>query len=248
MARMPGAQWRPISINHSNGGCAPRLVILHIIVGSLNGADSWFRNPDSRVSAHFGTGRDGRLIQWVDTSDRAWANAGANGYAVSIENEGDADDALTDAQIDRCAQVLEWAHRVHDVSLAVTNNPGGSGLAYHSMSPSWSLGGTACPGSRVIAQRAEIVQRARSIGDDMPLSNEDLNRIRAIVRDEVDRRIDDIADAVWRRDLQDRDTPDTADRRPAGTLVERIAAHTYTPDELVELVRRASEPGQTTDG
>ncbi|MFB8763851.1 N-acetylmuramoyl-L-alanine amidase [Nocardiopsis alba] len=173
MARMPGAQWRPLSINHTQGGCSPRLVILHIIVGTLSGADSWFRNRASRVSAHFGTSRAGALRQWVDSGSRAWANAGANGYAISVENEGNVGDSLTDAQLDRCAEVLAWAHREHGVALAVTDNPDGSGLAYHNLSPAWSLGGTACPGPRIVAQRAEIVRRATAIATGNPITEEE---------------------------------------------------------------------------
>ncbi|WP_435111344.1 N-acetylmuramoyl-L-alanine amidase [Nocardiopsis synnemataformans] len=173
MARMPGATWRPIDKNFTYGGCRPRFVILHIIVGTLEGADSWFRNSNSRVSAHFGTGRDGELLQWVDTSSKAWANAGANGVAISVENEGQVGDALTGVQIERCAEVLAWAHEEHGVALAVTNDPNGSGLAFHNLCRDWSLSGTACPGPRIVAQREQIVERAKQIingedDNDMP--------------------------------------------------------------------------------
>lgn len=178
MARMPDATWRPLSINHSKGGNRPRVVILHIIVGTLASADSWFRNSRSKVSAHFGTGRDGRIYQWVDTADRAWANAGANSYAVSIENEGQVGDALTPAQVEACARILAWASKTHGITIQVNNSVAGSGLSYHNMSSSWSLGGTACPGPRIVAQRPQIVARALQIAgggapapsqeDDMP--------------------------------------------------------------------------------
>lgn len=170
MARMPGATWRPLSINHTKGGNRPRVVILHIIVGTLAGADSWFRNPRSKVSAHFGVGKTGTLYQWVDTADRAWANAGANSYSISIENEGDVGDALTEAQLNRCAEILAWAHRTHGVQVRVNNDVNGSGLSYHRMSSSWSLGGTACPGDRIIAQRGEIVRRAQALISGKPAS------------------------------------------------------------------------------
>lgn len=163
MARMPGTTWRPLSINHSKGGNRPRVVILHIIVGTLSGADSWFRNRSSRVSAHFGVGKDGRIYQWVDTADRAWANAGANPYSISIENEGNVGDALTPAQVEACARILAWASKAHGITLRVNDSVNGSGLSYHRMSPSWSLGGTACPGDRIIAQRSAIVARAKQL-------------------------------------------------------------------------------------
>lgn len=163
MARMPGATWRPLTINHSKGGNRPRVVILHIIVGTLVGADSWFRNPRSKVSAHFGVGKDGRITQWVDTADRAWANAGANPYSISIENEGQVGDALTAAQVESNARIVAWASTAHGIPIQVNNSAGGSGLSYHRMASAWSLGGTACPGDRIIAQRPAIVARARQL-------------------------------------------------------------------------------------
>ena len=72
MARYSGAQWRPISINYNLGGIAPRILIVHIMQGTLAGTDSWFRNPDAQVSAHFGVGKTGTIYQWVDTANRAW--------------------------------------------------------------------------------------------------------------------------------------------------------------------------------
>ena len=70
--RYPGAEWRPISVNYRTGGNTPALAIIHIMQGTLAGTDSWFRNPAAEVSAHFGVGKDGTVIQWVDTSDTAW--------------------------------------------------------------------------------------------------------------------------------------------------------------------------------
>src|SRR5207244_7199464 len=72
MARYSGAQWRPISINYNRGGIAPRILIVHIMQGTLAGTDSWFRNPDAQVSAHFGVGKTGTIYQWVDKANRAW--------------------------------------------------------------------------------------------------------------------------------------------------------------------------------
>ena len=61
MARYSGAQWRPISINYNRGGIAPRILIVHIMQGTLAGTDSWFRNPNAQVSAHFGVGKTGTI-------------------------------------------------------------------------------------------------------------------------------------------------------------------------------------------
>lgn len=163
VGRMPQATWKPIPGNHTTGGCNPRNVIVHTIEGSLTGADSWFRNPASRVSAHFGVGYDGRIIQWVDTNSRAWANASANSIAISIENEGKGSEALTKEQIESNAAIYAWAHKTHGVPLAYTKSATGSGLGYHRQFLSWSLGGTACPGTKKINQIPEIMKRAAEI-------------------------------------------------------------------------------------
>ncbi|MFB6535103.1 peptidoglycan-binding protein [Streptomyces noursei] len=164
MARFEGATWRPIPNNHTSGGQSSVTgVVIHIMDGSLSGTDSWFRNSEAQASSHFGTGRHGALYQWVDTADRAWAQAGGNRDWLSIENEGRGGDSLTSAQIDRCAEILAWAHRVYGVPLAVTHSTTGRGLGYHAMGGAAWGGHTSCPGPRVLAQLPEIIARAQRL-------------------------------------------------------------------------------------
>ncbi|MGW2062812.1 peptidoglycan recognition protein family protein [Streptomyces sp. NPDC001937] len=164
MARMPGALWRPIPINYTEGGQdSVRGVVVHIMAGTLAGTDAWFRNPKAQASAHFGTGKAGALYQWVDTADRAWAQASGNRTWLSVENEGQGGDVLTDAQLDRNAQILAWAHTKHGVPLQVADSPTGRGLGFHAMGGSAWGGHTSCPGTRIVAQLAEIVRRAKKL-------------------------------------------------------------------------------------
>ncbi|WP_446038829.1 peptidoglycan-binding protein [Streptomyces sp. SID1121] len=164
MARFSGATWKPISVNYTkNGQDSVRGVVIHIMDGTYAGTDSWFRNPAAQASSHFGTSRTGQLCQWVDTANRAWAQAGGNRTWLSIENEGKGGDALTDAQLTRCAEVLAWAHKTHGVPLQLTTDPNGRGLGYHGMGGSAWGGHTSCPGSRVVAQLPEILKRAKAI-------------------------------------------------------------------------------------
>lgn len=164
MARMPGALWRPIPINHTpRGQTEVRGVVVHIMAGTLPGTDAWFRNSEARASSHFGTGKGGALYQWVDTADRAWAQAAGNQSWLSVENEGRGGDTLTDAQLDRNAEVLAWAHKTYGVPLRVADGPGDRGLGYHAMGGSAWGGHTQCPGSRIIAQLPEIVARAKKL-------------------------------------------------------------------------------------
>lgn len=82
--------------------------------GTLAGSDSWFANPASQVSAHYGVGLDGTTHQYVRVEDAAWANGvlepgntwpgprgvNPNNLTVSIETEdmGNASQPVTDAQ------------------------------------------------------------------------------------------------------------------------------------------------------
>jgi LysM repeat protein len=161
---MPGAEWRPIPVNYTKDGQAEvRGVVVHIMAGSFEGTDSWFRNRAAQASSHFGTSKTGKLRQWVDTADRAWAQAGGNRSWLSVENEGRGGDALTDAQLDRVAEVLAWAHEKYGVPLQVTHSPTGRGLGYHAMGGSAWGGHTSCPGSRIVAQLDDIVARAKKL-------------------------------------------------------------------------------------
>ncbi|MFI6862651.1 N-acetylmuramoyl-L-alanine amidase [Streptomyces sp. NPDC050421] len=133
------------------------------MAGSLEGSQAWFDNPTAQASSHFGTGKGGALRQWVDTADRAWAQAGGNRTWISVENEGQGGDVLTDAQLDRNAQVLAWAHKTKGVPLQLATSPDGRGLGYHAMGGSDWGGHTSCPGTRIVAQLPEIVARAKRL-------------------------------------------------------------------------------------
>ena len=161
--RMPGATWRPIPINHTrNGQQSVRGVVIHIMDGTLAGTDSWFRNKKAQASSHFGTGKKGELYQWVNTKDQAWAQRAGNRHWLSVENEGRGGEVLTAKQIERCAQILAWAHKVYGVPLRVANSPNERGLGHHSMGGS-AWGHPACPGPRIIQQKQRIVDRAKQL-------------------------------------------------------------------------------------
>jgi AmpD protein len=77
-----------------------------------------------RVSAHFLIRRDGELLQFVSTHDRAW-HAGAsnfngrercNDFSIGIEMEGTDSDAYCDAQYATLAAVTEGLLRAHPIA------------------------------------------------------------------------------------------------------------------------------------
>jgi hypothetical protein len=54
-------------------GCGLDAVILHVTgPGSMAGMRSWFANPTSQVSAHFGIGKNGEIEQYIDLQNAAW--------------------------------------------------------------------------------------------------------------------------------------------------------------------------------
>ncbi|MEU8792175.1 peptidoglycan-binding protein [Streptomyces sp. NPDC048643] len=169
MAKFAGATWRPIPVNYTKGGQdSVHGVVVHIMAGTLAGTDSWFRNSAAQASSHFGTGKAGALYQWVDTADRAWAQADGNRTWLSVENEGKGGDTLTDAQLDRNAEVLAWAHKTYGVPLQVASGVSGKGLGYHGMGgASWG-NHPSCPGPKIVAQLPEIVKRAKAIAGVKP--------------------------------------------------------------------------------
>jgi len=84
--------------------------------GTLAGTDSWFNNPASQVSSHYGVGLGGAAHQYVDLDNRAWMNGvlepgnqwpgpvgvNPNSLSVGIETEdnGSGATAVTDELYD----------------------------------------------------------------------------------------------------------------------------------------------------
>lgn len=127
---------RLIGPNHSKGrpGAAPPIAIVdHISEGTLGSMESWFRNPRSKVSAHYGVGIDGRIWQFVLDQDTAWhaglrvrptaplvlerPDQNPNGYTIGIEHEGFADDDTPEAQIQASAELHAYLAETHGLAL-----------------------------------------------------------------------------------------------------------------------------------
>lgn len=99
----------------------PSWIVLHTMVGTVQGANARFQQSSEEASATYGIGLDGRLYQWVDEADAAWANGatgqggkGDNLDSISIEHEddGDFDGPRTPALYAASAQlVYEIANR-----------------------------------------------------------------------------------------------------------------------------------------
>lgn len=165
MPRYRRARWRGPVPNEVKGGMVRPLmgVVEHIECGTEAGTNSWFHDPRSQVSAHFGNPKHGPLDQWVDTHDRAWAEAAGNDRWISVENEGKPGDSLTSTQIENLAHLLVWLHRTEGIPLQLTNHVNRKGLGWHGMGGDAWGGHYDCPGEPIKRQRREILHRARVI-------------------------------------------------------------------------------------
>lgn len=163
MALYPAAEKRLLApgLNHSSGGMgAIHGVVVHVVVGSLAAADGAFHKPGFGASAHFGVDEVGHVMQWVDTHDKAWAEAAGNPNWISIETAGKPETPLTDAQLQAVAALVRWVHDTHPGwPLQVTDSPDGQGVGTHVMGGA-AWGGHSCPGPIRAAQRSDIVRLA----------------------------------------------------------------------------------------
>lgn len=90
------------NFNKGRDGYKVECVSIHIMDGSLIGTNSWFANPISQVSSHYGVGLKGEIVKYISEEDTAYTQGyheGAtfklhkpgvnpNKYFISIENEG----------------------------------------------------------------------------------------------------------------------------------------------------------------
>lgn len=84
-----------------------RRIVLHTSEGSEASCISWFRNPRSRVSAHYLVGFQGRITRLVPDMSVAYHARQYNADSIGIENEGWADrDRWTTAQYRSLAAVV----------------------------------------------------------------------------------------------------------------------------------------------
>lgn len=163
MAIMPGVTVRLVPNRTKGGQESVNGVVLHIMQGTLDGSDSWFRNSVSQASAHFGVGKKGQIYQWVDTADRAWAQAAGNTTWLSIEHEGFAGDVLTATQLAATAKVIAWAQKTYKFPLQSTDSATGKGIGWHGMGGAAWGGHTGCPGEAIKNQRPAIIAAAKAI-------------------------------------------------------------------------------------
>ena len=113
----------------SRGSIGPEAFVLHVMDGTLAGADTWFNSSQNygRVSAHFGMDKVGNLHQYVYLTNAAHANGNIenwnlklikeNGYSnpnswtVSLEMEGKGPFDPWPEQFESAAQLCAWVFK-----------------------------------------------------------------------------------------------------------------------------------------
>lgn len=68
-------------------GAKIEYLIIHSMAGYFAGSQAWFKNPKSKVSAHYLISQKGEIVQMVKDTDTAWHCHGINGGSIGVELE-----------------------------------------------------------------------------------------------------------------------------------------------------------------
>jgi len=128
------------------GGKKVTGIVLHTMVGYMQGSENRFNDPSSGVSVHYGVGMDGSIRQWVEEANTAWqaGNYPVNQTTIGIEHEdnGNANDSIrTDAEYEASSDLVADICRRYGFP-ADTNH---IFLHKNVIDKSRYPGGTACP-------------------------------------------------------------------------------------------------------
>jgi len=172
MAWYPGAERHNIPPGPTDPPIHPRIICVHTMAGSIEGADRRFRDG-SGVEAHFGNPMDDRPIwQWRDTLYQADAQAAGNGYCLSVEHEdgGDPSRPLTPAQIRKDLDLFAWLGQEHTIPMRLVQATSEWGIGWHRQFPEWNPHNHSCPGDVRLAQlRTELLPALQ--GDDVSVAD-----------------------------------------------------------------------------
>lgn len=197
----PSASWRPLG-TQIEPRITPRILVFHTMVGYLRSTDTLFRRDGyTGTESHFGVGGpwdgadlDGAVWQWQAIDYQADAQNAGNAYATSIETSdgGEPLRAWSARQLTALVGIGVWWCRQTGAPARLVTSTSQSGIGYHAQFDAWAPDGRTCPARTRIAQLLDIVipRIAAGIspnppppdnGDDMPLTQDDLNKIAATV-------------------------------------------------------------------
>lgn len=93
----------------SRNGERIRRIILHYTTSrNVEGTISWFKDPRSKVSAHYVVSRTGDIYQMVRDTDKAWHAKNANADSIGIEHSAAKGDGMTPDQEAASVALVRW--------------------------------------------------------------------------------------------------------------------------------------------
>jgi hypothetical protein len=131
------------------GGNTIKKIVVHHMVGTIEGADRTFQDTVRQTSAHYGVARDGRIWQWVAESSTAWhaGNFTVNQQSIGIEHEDLAHDDFTETLYRTSAELIAGICKRHNLPISATT-----------IVPHRSVVATACPGALDLAKLISMAQ------------------------------------------------------------------------------------------
>lgn len=195
------AVWRG-SPNHYQGrnGYTVDHITLHIMVGSLPGTDTCFRDPTFGAASHYGVGSDGLIYQWVDELNGSWADANmaSDCSGITIEHAGGlASIPVTEQEIEASARLCADIARRHGWKRLWHDGLNGNVYLHREIPGTDHFG---CPDNTINGLPVDrVINRANQLlGSNTPLTNTNINQEDDMV---TAQDIDAIATAVWARPL-----------------------------------------------
>jgi len=142
------------------GGNTIKKIVVHHMVGTIEGADKTFQDTVRQTSAHYGVSRDGRIWQWVAESSTAWhaGNFTVNQQSIGIEHEDLAHDDFTETLYRTSAELIADICKRHNLPISATT-----------VVPHRSVVATVCPGALDLAK---LISMAQAIATGEPMFNE----------------------------------------------------------------------------
>jgi N-acetyl-anhydromuramyl-L-alanine amidase AmpD len=143
----------------SRNGVKPRIIVLHSTesherpgVEDLVGLGRWFDNPAAQASSHVANDGEGNDARYVPDERKAWTQAGANSYALSIEQIGFARETREEwlkqpGQLNNTARWIAYWSSKYDIPIVEStehgvcqhSDLGAMGGGHHDCGPGYPL-------------------------------------------------------------------------------------------------------------
>jgi hypothetical protein len=144
------------------GGNLVKKIVVHHMVGTIEGADKTFQDTVRQTSAHYGVARDGRIWQWVAENSTAWhaGNFTVNQQSIGIEHEDLAHDDFTETLYQTSAALIADICKRHNLPIYAST-----------IVPHRSIVATACPGTLDLSKLIQLAQTINQGGNTVASSS-----------------------------------------------------------------------------